>query len=55
MLPLVSGINSRLPSVNHALILQFCLTQFHEWHFLHWFHRLTTLIIHHPFTLSLQA
>ena len=26
-----------------------------EWHFLHWFHRLTTLIIHHPFTLSLQA
>jgi len=29
--------------------------QLYEWHFLHWFHRLTTLIIHHPFTLSLQA
>ena len=22
--------------------------QFFEWHFLHWFHRLSTLIIHHP-------
>jgi len=25
------------------------------WHFLYQFHRLTTLIIHHPFTLSFQA
>jgi len=27
----------------------------YEWHFLHWFHRLTTLIIHHPFTLPLVS
>ena len=26
-----------------------------EWHFLHQLHRVTTLIIHHPFTLLLQA
>ena len=26
-----------------------------EWHFLHRFHRLTTLITHHPFSLSFQA
>jgi len=65
----VSGINSRLLFVSHALIslvpdrgpLNGCvcvcvwLTQFFEWHFLHQFHRLTTLIIHHPFTLSVQA
>jgi len=25
------------------------------WHFVHRFHRLTVLIIHHPFTLSFQA
>jgi len=42
------------PSTTHKS-LQLCLTQFFEWHFLHQFHRLTTLIIHHPFTLSLQA
>jgi len=41
----------RQPRTN---ILQFCLTQFFEWHFSHWFHRLTTLIIHHPSTLSFQ-
>ena len=55
MLPLVSGINSRLTSVNHALISPILHHQFFEWHFLHQFHRLTTFTIHHPFTLSLQA
>jgi len=30
-------------------------TQFFEWHYLRQFRRLTTLIIHHPFTISFQA
>ena len=55
MLPLVSRINSRLtPSTTHQSF-QFCITQFFEWHFFHQFRRLTTFIIHYPFTLSLQA
>ena len=29
--------------------LHFWLTRSFDWHFLHRFHRLTTLIIHHPF------
>jgi len=55
MLLLVHGLNSRLPFVNHALISPILTnpldTQFFEWHFLHRFHRLNTLII----TLSFQA
>jgi len=49
MLPLVSGINSRLLSVNHALnnISKFRFTQSYEWHFSHCFQRLMTLISHH--------
>ena len=35
------------PSTTHWS-LQFWRTQSFEWHFLHRFHRLTTLIIHHP-------
>ena len=48
---------ARLPTGNCLALVQFCTPteQLYEWHFLHWFHRLTTLIIHHPFTLSLQA
>ena len=42
------------PSTTHKS-LQFQLTQSYEWHFSHRFHRLTTLIIHHPVTLSFQA
>ena len=50
---LVSGINSWLLSVNHALISQFWLTRpVLSVTFLNRFHRLTTLIIHHPFTVS---
>jgi len=56
MQSLVSGINFRLLSVNHALT---CAIRTHiflyEWHFLRRFHRLTTFIIHHPVTLSFQA
>jgi len=51
MLPLVSGINSRLPSVNHALVSPIPthpvlrVDESYESYFLHRFHRLTTLII----------
>ena len=56
MQSLVSGINFRLLSVNHALT---CAIRTHvflyEWHFLRRFHRLTTFTIHHPVTPSFQA
>ena len=39
------------PSTMHWS-LQFWLTYSYEWHFLRQFHRLTTFIIRHPFTLS---
>ena len=35
--------------------LELTATQSYEWHFYRWFHRLATLVIHHPFTLSFQA
>jgi len=48
-------IVSTMLSDTDAECEQFWLTQSFEWHFLHRFHRLTTLIIHHPITLSFQA
>ena len=48
-------LNASPAALNVSAIGWPILTQFFERHFLHCFHRLTTLIIHHPLTLSFQA
>ena len=52
------SLRNQLPAspVNHALISPVVIYPvLYDWHFSHWFRRLTTLVIHHPFTVSFQA